>query len=453
MRKAPLLVPAVILLAWVPAAARPAASTAEWPLYGYDSGRRNVSPDTRLTAANVGKLHRHQIRLDGTVDSSAIVVGGRIVVTTTYGRTEAIDPANGKVLWRFTPPSYSGLAGTARITNSTPAASTDRSAVYASAPDGRVRKLRLSDGKVLWTTTITRDPTHEKLTSSLNVSRGLVLATTGGYIGDAPPYQGHVVTMSEKTGRIEHVWNSLCSDRHSLILPSSCSSSDSAIWSRNGAAVDPANGDIVVATGNAPWNGSTDWGDSTLVLSPDASRLLRHWTPTNQAELNTTDADLGSTSPGFLADGYGVQAGKDGKLRLLQLHGLSGPNTRLGGELQTVPTPGGAAMFSVPAVWKGTWVFVSDSSGTAAWLLRGGRLHSMWSNSNSGTSPVVAGNLLYVAGSGAVHVYVPTSGKEVTTLPAGSLHWQSPIVVGGRVILAEGSANDHATTGILDIYR
>ncbi len=134
---------------------------------------------------------------------------------------------------------------------------------------------------MLWTTTVTRDPTHEKLTSSLNVSRGLVIVTTGGYIGDAPPYQGHVVTMSEATGRIAHVWNSLCADRHELIVPSTCSSSDSAIWSRNGAAVDPANGDLVVATGNAPWNGSTDWGDSVLVLSPDASKLLRHWTPAN----------------------------------------------------------------------------------------------------------------------------------------------------------------------------
>jgi PQQ-like domain len=453
MRKSALLVPAVILLAWVPAAARPAASTPEWPLYGYDSGRRNVSPDTRLTAANVGKLHRHQIRLDGTVDSSPIVVGGRIVVTTTYGRTEAIDPANGKALWRFVPPSYSSLAGTARITNSTPAASSDRSAVYAAAPDGRVRKLRLSDGKILWTTTVTRDPTHEKLTSSLNVSRGMVLVTTGGYIGDAPPYQGHVVTLSERNGRVLRVWNSLCANRHTLILPSTCSSSDSAIWSRNGAAVDPANGDIVVATGNGPWNGSTDWGDSTLVLSPDASRLLRHWTPANQKELETTDADLGSTSPGFLENGFGVQAGKDGKLRLLQLHQLPSPNTQTGGELQTVPTPGGSATFSVPAIWKGTWVFVSNGSGTAAWILRSGRLHAMWSNANGGNSPVVAGNLLYVAGSGSVHVYLPTSGKEVATLPTGSLHWQSPIVVGGRVILAEGNANEHATTGILDIYR
>jgi PQQ-like domain len=453
MRAAALLGAAAVLLALVPGAARPASPAPTWPLYGFDSGRRNVSPDAALTAQNVGKLARHQVRLDGTVDSSPIFVGGRIVVTTTYGRTEAIEPANGKVLWRFVPPSYSALAGSARITNSSPAASTDRTAVYASAPDGRVRKLRLSDGKVLWTSTITRDPTHEKITSSLNVSRGLVLATTGGYIGDAPPYQGHVVTMSEQSGRIAHVWNSLCADRHTLILPSTCSSSDSAIWSRNGAAVDPANGTIVVATGNGPWNGGTDWGDSTLVLSSDASRLLRHWTPTNQNELNTTDADLGSTSPGFLEDGYGVQAGKDGKLRLLQLHRLPGPNTRLGGELQTVPTPGGVAMFSVPAIWKGKWIFVSDSAGTAAWLLRGGRMQALWSNGNGGTSPVVAGNLLYVAGSGGIHVYVPTSGKEVATLAAGSLHWQSPIVAGGRVVLAEGNANEHATTGILDIYR
>jgi hypothetical protein len=31
-------------------------------------------------------------------------------------------------------------------------------------------------------------------------------------------------------------------------------------------------------------------------------------------------------------------------------------------------------------------------------------------------------------------------------------HWQSPIVDGGRVIAAEGNANDHATSGVLDIY-
>ena len=422
----------------------------DWPLFGYDAARHDVSPETTLTAQNVAKLRRLQVSLDGAVDSSPIYVGGKLVVTTTYGRTEAIDPASGKVLWRFTPPGYARFAGSALITNSSPAASADRTAVYASAPDGRVRKLRLSDGKVLWTAALTRDATHEKLTSSINVAHGRVIMATGGYIGDAPPYQGHVVTMSEKTGRVLHVWNSLCADRHTLIVPRSCASSDSAIWSRNGVAVDPADGTLVVATGNAPWNGRTDWGDSVLVLAPDASRLLRHWTPRDQQHLNETDLDIGSTSPALLAGGYAVQGGKDAKLRLLQLHRLPGANARLGGELQTVSTPGG--LFSAPAVWKGRWVFLATDGGTQAWLLRGGRLHAVWSNGNGGTSPVVAGSLLYVAGDGAVRVYVPTSGRRVAELRIGSVHWQSPIVADGRVVVAEGNANDHATSGVLDIF-
>ncbi|HXK13588.1 MAG TPA: PQQ-binding-like beta-propeller repeat protein [Gaiellaceae bacterium] len=441
------------LVVALPSAARPAPANNDWPLFGYDAARHNSNPRSTITAQNVGTLKQVKVPLDGTVDSSPIYVGGKLVITTTYGRTEALDPDKGKVLWRFTPPAYARVAGSAQITNATPAASTDRTAVYAAASDGRVRKLRLSDGKVLWTTTITRDPTREKLTSSLNVSRGLVIMTTGGYIGDAPSYQGHVVTMSEGNGRIAHVWNSLCSDRHALILPRTCRSSDSAIWSRNGAAVDPANGTLVVATGNAPWNGSTDWGDSTIVLSPDAARMLRHWTPTNQADLNASDTDVGSTSPGLLDGGLAVQGGKDGKVRLLQLHRLPGVNGRLGGELQTIPTPGGSGLFSAPAIWKGKWVFLSTDGGTAAWLLRDGRLHAIWSNGNGGTSPVLAGNLLYVAGNGAVHVYVPTSGKEVASLPSGGVHWQSPIVADGRVVVAEGNANDHAKTGVLDIYK
>jgi hypothetical protein len=259
--------------------------------------------------------------------------------------------------------------------------------------------------------------------------------------------------MSERTGRVAHVWNSLCSDRHALIVPRTCGASDSAIWSRNGAAVDPATGNLVVATGNAPFDGRTNWGDSLLVLSPDASRLLRHWTPPDHQHLNDADLDLGSTSPGLLSGGLAVQGGKDGKLRLLDLRRLPTPGPRTGGELQTLAVPGGVDMFSAPAVWRGKWVFVSTSGGTEALLLRGRRLHPVWSNGTGGTSPVVAGSLLYVAGSGSVSVYVPTSGRRVASLPSGSVHWQSPIVADGRVAVAEGDANEHATSGHLDISR
>ena len=431
----------------MPEAVGSAATVQSWPLFGYDAARTNQGPaSTGITAANVGRLRHLRVQLDGTVDSSPVYRGGVLYVTTTYGRTEAIDARTGHVKWRFVPPAYSRVAGSAQITNASPAVDPSGQYVYAAASDGRVRKLRASNGKVVWTVAVTRDPTHEKLTSSLNVSRGLVIATTGGYIGDVPPYQGHVVTIGASSGRIVHVWNSLCADRRAIITPSTCSVSDSAIWSRNGAAVDPVNGNLVVATGNAPYNGSTDFGDSVIVLSPNASRVVGHWAPSNQAYLNSSDLDLGSTSPGLLPNGYAVQGGKDGVLRLLQLHG----RPRL---VQSLQVPGPTDMFSVPAIYQGTWVFVATGSGTAAYRFSGGRLHTAWSNSTDGTSPVEAGGLLYVAGNGAIHVYTPAGGKLVATLPTGSVHWQSPIVVDKMVAMPEGNANDHATSGVLDIFR
>jgi hypothetical protein len=264
------------------------------------------------------------------------------------------------------------------------------------------------------------------------------------------------------------VWNSLCSNRHALIdPPSSCSASDSAIWGRAGAVVEPGTGRILVTTGNAPFNGSTNWGDSVLELSADGRTLLHNWTPTNQAQLNAGDADLGSTSPAVLPTIHGfrlaVQGGKDGILRLLNLDRLDGTTggagPRLGGELQRVQAPGSGPVFTAPAVWKHrgrVYVFVADGSGTGAYVLAGKqpRLRVAWSNSSAGTSPILAGGLLYVFDpGGALDVYSPVSGHKLVSLPAGSGHWNSPIAVGGRVILPVGDANQRATSGTVDIYH
>ena len=197
--------------------------------------------------------------------------------------------------------------------------------------------------------------------------------------------------------------------------------------------------------------------------------LLHNWTPTDQARLNSNDLDLGSASPAVLPDFEGrslaVQGGKAGVLDLLDLDRLDGTTggagPRLGGEIQQLSTPGGDQVFTAPAVWTHNgriWVFVGDGSGTWAYTLGGTgatpRLSVAWRSGNSGTSPVIAGGLLYVYDpSGSLDVYVPTTGRRLASLPAGSGHWNSPIVVGGRVILPVGNANDHSTSGTLDIYH
>jgi len=463
-----------------PAAA--AAVPGDWLRFDFNSQRSGVGPaSTGINSHNLSQLRLQKVHVNGTVDSSAIElhaikVKGRsrdvAIMTTTYGRTFALDARSGARLWEFTPADIHAYEGSAQITTATPIADPNRRFVYAASPDGRIHKLRIANGHEIrsgaWPTRVTFDATHEKIASALNISGGSVLVTTGGYIGDAPPYQGHVVTISRSTGRITAVWNSLCSNRHALIHPpSSCSASDSAIWGRAGAVVEPGTGRILVTTGNADFNGSTNWGDSVLELSANGRTLLHNWTPANQAQLNAGDGDLGSTSPAVLPTFHGfrlaVQGGKDGILRLLNLSRLNGTTggagRRLGGELQRIATPGSGPVFTAPAVWKHhgrIYVFVADTSGTSAYVLGGKqpRLNVAWSDSASGTSPIVAGGLVYVFDpEGSLNVYSPTTGHKLISLPAGSGHWNSPIAVGGRVILPVGNANDHATSGVVDIYH
>jgi len=78
----------------------------------------------------------------------------------------------------------------------------------------------------------------------------------------------------------------------------------------------------------------------------------------------------------------------------------------------------------------------------------------VWSTSTPGTSPVVAGGLLYVYDpNGGLGIYLPRSGKKLRTLAAAGGHWNSAIIVDGRIALPEGDANKHALSGVIDIYR
>jgi hypothetical protein len=221
--------------------------------------------------------------------------------------------------------------------------------------------------------------------------------------------------------------------------------------------IDTTSGDIFVATGNGTWNGRTNWGDATIAIDSSATNIVDNYTPSNTDELSSRDADVGSTSPVLLGGGYVAQGGKDRTIKLLQFARSRGAAGRRGGEAQSVSTPSGDGLFSAPAVMRSgstTWMFAADGGGTAAWTLTSGRLVQKWHNRNGGTSPLIAGGLLYVYDpDGGLRVYSPESGQQVVQLECGSGHWNSPIVVDGRIALPEGNANRHQTSGVLDIWR
>jgi outer membrane protein assembly factor BamB len=450
--------------------------TTAWPTFGYDAARSGVGPGAGITAANVSGLRLRTLHIDGIADSAPIEVNGVTVgrrqrdvavVTTSYGETIAFDPGTGAKLWEFRAPHV--RPGSSEVTTTSPAVDPNDRFVYTAASNGVAYKLALANGRKVWSRSITFDPVHEKIASALNLSGRYVVAVTGGYYGDAPPYDGHVVMINRATGRIAHVWNTECSDRHQLLRASSCGATntrgDNAIWGRAGAVIEPGSHRILVATGNGPFDGRTNWGNSVLELTPTATRLLHNWTPTNWSQLDHSDTDIGSASPAVLPSyrGYrlAVQAAKDGELHLLNLNRLNGTRAgaggRTGGELMHASSPGGSEVLTQPAVWRSggrIWVFAADDSGTAAYTVTGRRprLRTVWTSGEAGTSPVLSGGLLYVYDEQAGHLVIrrPGTGAVLRSLPLAGGHWNSPLVASGRIIEPTGSY--HSGSGSSDIY-
>src|SRR5690348_3165048 len=102
---------------WIGSSSGATTQGHDWTRFGWSPSRTSAPPfATGITASKVRSLQRQEVQLDGTVDASpiylhAVEVGGSthdvFFVTTTYGKTIAVDAASGAILWRFTPPGYS----------------------------------------------------------------------------------------------------------------------------------------------------------------------------------------------------------------------------------------------------------------------------------------------------------------------------------------------------------
>jgi outer membrane protein assembly factor BamB len=422
---------------------------------------------TKITPENVRSMVHMQVKISAPIDAGLIYLKGVQVNgaahdvffgTTNVGRTVAIDADEATVLWEYAAPGFdeaAAVAGAAaggrglivkQITNSTPVADANRQFIYAASADGKVTKIAIANGKAVWATAVTKMPNMEKMDSPLSFVNGKVIVPTAGYVGDTPPYQGHVVVLNAQTGAIERVWNSLCSDRAELLDPASCTATQSAIWGRAGIVIDPATGNLLFATGNGPYDGKTSWGDALIMLDASATRLLGNWTTTNNADLNKRDLDMGSTSPVLLGDGYIAQGGKDGTIRLLNMDLIKGSEPHQGNELQIVETPGKAQLLSASATAKmgnATYLFAAERrGGVTAWTFGADhKLTEAWKSTMGGTTPFYAGGLLYIydAGGGHLRVFEAATGKEVATMDCGTGHWNSVIVADNRIALPEGA--------------
>lgn len=470
---------------WLAGVARPA----DVLQFGYDAGHSgNNAAETRLGAGNVAQLQqRYAATFPGTdappvfLEHADAAGGTRdLLFVTTPNGVAAIDAASGATLWTQSTGQFEYSIGTA------PAVDPGRQFVYGPGSDGRVHKLAVADGSEVkdgvWPVVSSLKPAIEKSSSPLTIATAgdgthyLYSATSS--FNDVDDYQGHVTTIDLASGH-GNVFNAACSDlaihfvAHGTAGVDDCGKQKNGIWSRAGVTFDAYTNRIYVAIGNGPFDagsGGHDWGDSVVALNPDGSgQPLDSYTPADYADLEIFDVDLGSASPAVLPPvsgsaiaHLGVQLGKDGVLRLLDMDNLSRQHStgHTGGELQTIALrPGGieASATPQPAVWSdahgdgSVWVFASVDgtiSGLQLVLANGQPLFEQrWLQTKLSVtaSPMLANDVLYDLGEGrysaAIVALDPRSGATLWTSPAidHCCHTQGPIVANGRLYLASSS--------------
>jgi outer membrane protein assembly factor BamB len=471
-------------------AALPArAQPLDWKQFGFDVRHSGATTqETAIHAGNVAGLHAlyhvalpaiaagAPVYLSGVLATQAMTqqVRNLLFLTTQDGRLLALDADTGVTVWSRQPATSPGF------TTSSPAVDPNRLYVYSYGLDGKVHKYQVGDGaEVLtggWPEVATVKPEVEKSSPALAIAtarsgKTYLYVANGGYPNDAGDYQGHVTTVDLATGE-QHVFNALCSNETVHFDASGgagdCASKQAAVWHRTAVVYDPGLDRILFATGNGEYNANSagfNWGDTILELAPDGTTAggvpLDSYTPTNYQQLDTNDLDLGSSAPVLLPAPPGskvahlaAHVGKDQTIRLLNTGDLSGQGgpRKVGGELQAVPLPQGNEVLPQPAAWvnpaDGTaWLFIANFAGISGLQLgldanQNPVLTPRWTNHVAGTSPVVANGILFYGASGVgIQALDPTTGAVLweDQTGVGSQHWESPIVVAGKVFIADES--------------
>jgi hypothetical protein len=116
-------------------------------------------------------------------------------------------------------------------------------------------------------------------------------------------------------------------------------------------------------------------------------------------------------------------------------------------------------VFTAPVAFRHhghAYLVVATYQAICGYKLSGGRLHQVWTQHVGGSSPVIAGGLMFVfdPNGGKLRVLDPVSGNILRSFDAAPGHWSSPIVVGGRIVLpVGGSASDSAKSGQVFIFH
>ncbi len=479
--------------AWSASAA--ADNKIPWVAFNGGGSRSGInSEETTLTKSSVGGLkllwselgdrsHKDPIDSAPLFQPNVKLANGELAdllfLNSRQGTLYAVNADTGATVWQSTVVQDPCPTDDC-ITKSTPALDPSGKYVYCWRVDGTVRKYHVGSGEEVtgngFPVVMTTDPVYEQGSAPINIFDNKLYMTTSGDNHDDSWYVGHIVCVDLSTGETT-VWNALCADQRYIAKDESdCPVEDrngAGIWSR-GSVVDGGDGTIYVATGNGLFNANTNpehyyYGDSLMRLRAGLPAnatdvILDSYTPSNYDQMKEKDWDLGSSSPCLLptipqskTPNMIVQASKDHQLRLINrddMSGKGGPNN-VGGEVDVIPYPDGY-VFNHPLSWSDSegnvWVFLITTDAQAQGSEAGFHAYQITTDADGaskitpkytlnpyfGSSPFMAGNMLFVQGATGIRALEPTTGELLwqSSITQG-LHWQSPIVVNGRVYTSD----------------
>jgi outer membrane protein assembly factor BamB len=405
--------------------------SADWPTYHHDAARTGVAADQGALGAVTQAWT--SAALAAAVYAQPLVAGDRVFVATEGNTVYALDVSTGAIAWQqnLGAPVPAGDLPCGNIDPSgitgTPVIDVGGGVLYAvanlrSGPHHELFALGLSDGAVRWHRAI--DPpgleaAAEQQRGALALSGGKVYVPFGGLYGDCGPYKGAVVSAAADGS----------GDIAAYEVPTRRMG---GIWNPAGPAIDSA-GNLWVTTGNSAGQNAYDFGNAIIRLD---ARLnpADYFAPSNWAQLNAGDADLGSLGAVLLPDSRVLAMGKDGIAYLADTGNLG----HVGNPVASLKV--GAGAFGAAATTGGV-VFVPTTKALVAITVSGDQLAVAWRAGGGSGPPIIAGGAVWALGyDGKLRAMDPATGKVLFSAQLGNpvSRFISPAAAGGRVFVADG---------------
>jgi outer membrane protein assembly factor BamB len=406
------------------------ATEEDWTTYHADNARTGFQPVSNFTSVTRDWTSQS---LDGAVYAEPLVFGGNLYVATENNSVYSLNAQSGSIVWRTNlgPPvagnqlqcgdiDPSGITGTPVIDASTGTLFV----VSFSALHHTLSAVNVSTGSVVFQRAA--EPpgfvdTVQQERSALSLANGMVYIPYGGLYGDCGQYHGWVVGLAANgTG--------------SMVVYQVPTGREGGIWAPSGASVDPS-GNLYVATGNGASDTTFDYGDSVIRLSPALS-AEGYFAPTNWAQLNQADKDLGTVGPAIIGANTLFQIGKEGVGYILDAGQLGG----VGGQTFSANVCSGSYGGTA---YSGPYLFVPCTNGLVELQISNGSFTTSWRTASFNAGPpIVTGGMVWTVdiSSATLLGYSVSTGHQAYSFPLGSVvHFCGPAAGDGRVFVAAGS--------------